>query len=422
MTRPGNDTHRTRSGRPSGPRQMYTPPPGSSGRRPPPVGRSPLWDEQDTRQSGPQPLKASWDPVERTPRPPNKPRPTRQGRRRSAVGWFVHRYGWRAYAIPVLIALTVIVIVQVGKPPVSTAAAPSSVAPAVVTVISGVTETVTMAPQTTASAQAGTTPRTPSTGNGLPATANTARTTAPTGSTGPVPTGTYQNLTSAALPPGASFVAKGKDTWHLVKGTTAPMGSGPTKYTYAIAVEDGVENTQADQEFASLVDNTLADPRSWIGSGSYTLQRVDSGTPSFTISLTSQMTVRENALCGWEIQFEASCYARNVKRVAINDARWTRGAVSFNGDLGSYRVYAINHEVGHALGFMHQPCATNGGLAPVMMQQSWSTANDDLSLLNPQLIPMDGKVCKFNPYPYPLGSPSGVTTPAAQSTASKPSG
>jgi hypothetical protein len=101
-----------------------------------------------------------------------------------------------------------------------------------------------------------------------------------------------------------------------------------------------------------------------------------------------------------------------VQRVAINDARWARGAVSFDGDRASYRAYAINHEVGHALGYMHQPCATNGGLAPVMMQQSWSTSNNDLATLNPQLIPKDGKVCKFNPYPYPLRpvTPAAITT------------
>ncbi len=178
-------------------------------------------------------------------------------------------------------------------------------------------------------------------------------------------------------------------------------------------VEDGIENAQADQDFASLVDHILADPRSWIGHGAVTLQRVAAGTPSFRISLTSQLTVRGDALCGWEIPYEASCYARTVKRVAINDARWARGAVSFNGDRGSYRVYAINHEVGHALGYAHQPCAANGGLAPVMMQQSWSTANNDLAPLNPQLIPMDGKVCKFNPYPYPLGSSAGATSRSA---------
>ena len=39
-----------------------------------------------------------------------------------------------------------------------------------------------------------------------------------------------------------------------------------------------------------------------------------------------------------------------------------------------------------------------------MMQQSWSTADNDLAPLNPQLIPMDGKVCAFNPYPYPTAA------------------
>ncbi len=323
-------------------------------------------------------------------------------RRRSAVGWFFHRYGWRAYAIPVLVALTVLVILQVGKPPASNAAASSGVASAITTVVSGVTTTMTVTAPATATVPVG-----------AVAPAGSAAGVAPTsvgGSTGPVPTGTFKGLSSAALPPGETFVPKGKGTWHVVPGRTAPMGSGPTKFTFTIEVEDGIENTQADQDFAALVDNTLADPRSWIGSGTYTLQRIDSGTPSFKISLTSQMTVRGDALCGWEIQYEASCYARDVHRVAINNARWARGAVSFNGDRGSYRVYAINHEVGHALGYMHQPCATNGGLAPVMMQQSWSTANNDLAPLNPQLIPMDGKVCKFNPYPYPLGSASGGAT------------
>lgn len=336
------------------------------------------------------------------------------------VGWFFHRYGWRACAIPLLVALTVLVVFQVGKKPASTTAvapSPSSVT----TVISGATTTVSLSPTPV--------PTSPAVGAVAPgsapaALAGSAPTAASvtTGTPGPVPNGTFQGLSSAALPPGEAFVSKGKGTWHVVRGTAPPMGSGSTKYTFTVEVEDGIENAQADQDFAGLVDNALADPRSWIGSGSYTLQRVDSGTPSFRISLTSQLTVRADTLCGWEIHYEASCYARDVKRVAINDARWARGAVSFNGDRGSYRVYAINHEVGHALGYIHQPCAANGGLAPVMMQQSWSTADNDLAPLNPQLIPMDGRVCRFNPYPYPLGSAPGVAPFTPRAPATKSSG
>lgn len=368
-----------------------------------PIGRSTLWDDDQVgSRSGPQPLKASWDPVERAPRPTTRVRPARSGRRRSAIGWFVHRYGWRAYAIPVLIGLTVLVILQVGQPPVSTAVASADVTSSVTTVVNGATTTrlVTVTPNPAAG------PAPVSAGSSIAKPAPSLPVTTPSGSPGPIPNGTY-NLAAAALPPGAAFTAKGKDTWHLVKGTTAPMGNGPTKFTYAIEVEDGIGDSQSDQDFATAVDHTLADPRSWIGSGKYTLQRVDTGTPSFAVSLTSQLTVREDALCGWEIQFEASCFAPDQHRVAIDDARWTRGSVPANGDLGLYRIYAINHEIGHALGYVHQPCAINGGLAPVMMQQSWSIADNDLAQLNPQLIPMDGKVCKFNPFPYPLASAGG---------------
>ena len=90
------------------------------------------------------------------------------------------------------------------------------------------------------------------------------------------------------------------------------------------------------------------------------------------------MTVREG--CGYEFRLETSCYnpaygADSQPRVFINEARWVRGAVPFQGDVGSYRQYLINHEVGHAIGYQrHEPCDENGGLAPVMMQQTFSTS------------------------------------------------
>ncbi len=379
--------------------------PASSGDGPagsPRLARSTLW-EDDAPDAAP--LRAQWDPIGApvTPREPPRrraepaPTRTRPARRRSKVGWFFSRYGWRAYAIPLLVALTVVAVLQVARSSGSAAttaevgSAPAG--PAAAT--SAATVTVDHTATATATATSTSTSTVVSTS---PASGSSAA-----GSAGPVPSTGAVDLPAGALPAGSDFTVLGKGTWHVVPGTFGPVGHGPIKLTYTVEVEDGVGSAGTDQEFASAVDAVLSDPRSWVGSGQYTFQRISSGTPSFRISLTSQMTERRPDLCSWEIQLEASCYARDLKRVSINDARWIRGAVSFHGDLGSYRVYAINHETGHALGFSHQPCPTDGGLAPVMMQQSWSTADDDLHPLAPDVVPEDHKVCNFNPYPYPEG-------------------
>ena len=44
----------------------------------------------------------------------------------------------------------------------------------------------------------------------------------------------------------------------------------------------------------------------------------------------------------------------------------------------------------------------DGGLAPIMMQQTFSTSDDDNSKFDPEYVRPDGKTCRFNPWPYPI--------------------
>ncbi len=58
-----------------------------------------------------------------------------------------------------------------------------------------------------------------------------------------------------------------------------------------------------------MVDQTLANPKSWTHARSSRFLRIDNdseGPPDFRVSLTSPMTIREG--CGYDIPLEASCY------------------------------------------------------------------------------------------------------------------
>ncbi|MCE7000306.1 DUF3152 domain-containing protein [Saccharothrix sp. S26] len=320
--------------------------------------RPPLSEERyrrGARRTGGEPLAASWEPVGR-----------RRRKRPRGVKGLVAGYGWRIYAIPVLLVLTALVVLDTATPS---------------TVAGGDTQT---GGQTT-----------------------TATTSGPPEATEKPPVDIdLKNFPTAQLPDGPKFSEQGAGTFAVVPGTTPQAGSGGKLYRYAIAIEDGVEpaDYNGDREaFARTVDGILADPRSWIGTGQVSMQRVDSGPVDFTVSLTTTSTT--HAMCGYQIKFESSCWHDLSKRVIINTARWVRGGKVYGSDLSAYRTYAINHEVGHVLKNPHEGCKENGKAAPVMMQQSFGVANDYVAQLNSvdatnrYAVEANGLVCTPNPFP-----------------------
>lgn len=275
----------------------------------------------------------------------------------------VSSYGWRIYAIPVLLVLTALVVLDTVQPK-SPAAGGTG----------GDTKDVST-----------TTPEAPAT---------EVKAEKP-----------KLNVPTAELPGGPTFSEDGVGTWRAIAGGGPRVGEANAQKfrKYAVAIEDGVKPADYgndDAAFARTVEGTLSDPRSWIGTKQVALQRVEANqNPDFIVSLTSTKTT--HTLCGKEIPFETSCWNPDSKRVIINVARWVRGAMVYGPDLSGYRTYVINHEVGHALGSGHAACPENGAPAPVMMQQTFGVSNDFVSQLNAGLdvVPADKKVCTPNPFP-----------------------
>lgn len=208
----------------------------------------------------------------------------------------------------------------------------------------------------------------------------------------------------SALPPGGPFAANGAGSWSVVPGHTPQIGAGKQRvFRYTVEFEKGVDPADFGglSALTDTIETTLSDKRSWISQPALGFRRIDSGIPDFRISMTSQATARR--ACGFEIPVDTSCFLADQARVVLSEPRWVRGANSAAEDLAEYRQYVVNHEIGHAIGHpQHEPCATDGALAPIMMQQTFSTDDDDIAALDPRgVVPRDGRRCRFNPWPFP---------------------
>lgn len=289
------------------------------------------------------------------------PRDSRRGPRDVTSDWvrgFIRRYGWRAYALPVLFVLTIAALMT----------------------------TSTVAKNNEQRAASG-----GDKGAAAPPVAD-PRIALKDDKKGANFSDTV--LKAAALPAGPAYTEKGAGTFRVLPGTMPKIGSGKL-FRYSIDVEKGIAGVDLAQ-YAKVVDDTMADPRSWAAHG-VTVQRVDSGPSEFHVTLTSAMTVRK--LCGYDLPVETSCYVTagsvsglDVNRAVFNVARWVRGSTAYLGDLSAYRLYMVNHENGHALGHNHAHQCLPGGLAPIMMQQTFGLRSTRTQ-----------KLCQANPWPYPLG-------------------
>ncbi|MEU3600131.1 DUF3152 domain-containing protein [Streptomyces sp. NPDC006798] len=200
---------------------------------------------------------------------------------------------------------------------------------------------------------------------------------------------TYDQLMATQFPVDRKLTAGG--TFKAVPGFDKAPGKGK-KVRYRVDIEDGLQMDGV--LFATAVQRTLNDRRSWAGDGDRTFERISTGRPDFVITLASPGTT--DVWCAKSDLITSistvSCDSALTERVMINAYRWGLGSDTFGPDkMYAYRQMLINHEVGHRLGFGHVDCDTEGELAPVMMQQTKS------------LVAESGVRCRPNPWVHPGG-------------------
>lgn len=170
---------------------------------------------------------------------------------------------------------------------------------------------------------------------------------------------------------------RGSGTFVVATGSTPTFGTGDL-VTYSVEIEREVPVTPT--LVAQTVDAALADRRGWTATGEHALARRESES-DIRILLATPETADQLCL-PLDTGGRLSC--RNGDLVVLNAWRWLNGASSYDGNLMDYRIYQVNHEVGHALGNAHADCPGSDQLAPVMMQQ---TKGVGTCIANPWPVP-----------------------------------
>ncbi|MBY8873953.1 DUF3152 domain-containing protein, partial [Micromonospora sp. PLK6-60] len=182
--------------------------------------------------------------------------------------------------------------------------------------------------------------------------------------------------------------ARGRGVFGYVEQPGPVLGRSGVLRRFRVAVEVG--SGEQVPAFAATVQAALAGPGSWVDGGGLRLQRVGPGVRAdFTVYLATAATAgRMCAAGGVDIRVGGRPYTscRTSGKVILNLDRWRTSVPHFVAagvPLDTYRLYVVNHEVGHQLGYRHEGCPGAGRPAPVMQQQT---------------LFFDG--CRPNPWPY----------------------
>jgi len=141
-----------------------------------------------------------------------------------------------------------------------------------------------------------------------------------------------------------------------------------TKFNYGIRIEPslGIDPLCIKNILFLILNNDLG----WTNVAEKSFQLTSVEESDYVYIFASPNKTDE--LCA-PIETNSIYSCRNENNIVLNFFRWQEGAVDFKNDMETYRIYLINHETGHILGWSHVGCPKEGAIAPVMMQQSKGT-------------------------------------------------
>lgn len=128
------------------------------------------------------------------------------------------------------------------------------------------------------------------------------------------------------------------------------------------------------EDFRAKVSETLNDARGWVRAGLKFVEVTEGQDLNIVLSDAVSLEGYDGYCSG-----SLSCTS-GYNEVIINDERWREGtAETTTGGMSQrdYQNMVLNHEVGHWLGHYNhiEACDVNGGLAPIMLQQSTGLRN-----------------------------------------------
>ncbi|WP_134322623.1 DUF3152 domain-containing protein [Cumulibacter soli] len=284
----------------------------------------------------------------------------------------VSRYGWRAVALPALAVVIIVALVISLQSGSGSDAAGSETSGSDAQAAGGSADTSSPAASSSAAGSSS-----PNASSSAKSSSKSSKKSGSSGASGSSSSAASPAADSAA--PSPDYVEAGDGTLAVVPGTSENLGAGGPLTQFDVQIEGGLGVD--GEQFASYVEEILADERGWTAGGQRSFQRTSDGSAAMHILLVSPQHV-EGYCPGYGTEGYTSC--RYGDNVVINLARWSVGVPDYEGHLWEYRQYVINHEVGHYLGYGHVNCPGPGQKAPVMLQQT---------------LRLEG--CVRNPYPYP---------------------